>query len=269
MKSALYHIRTRCNYSQGMVARELGVSRQILSFWESGTKAIPKTRKTELAQLFGVPESILEENEESIVREYCDRPMYCCVCQGRQVFSFRPKSEHLRVSLAAPGDIRPDERCRELLDRKNAALDKIEKAVRFDPQHQADQITDMELSVLLLEEFNKAFSCCVEMEPKYRSRLLQFLLEQQEIISTALIADSRTDCDEWQKQQIHLLRCHWGNMNRTANRKRIIWESPVQSSVWEQIDQWYQQAKTAGWNQAELQWRLNQILEQEHEHELD
>ena len=67
MKSALYHIRTRCNYSQGMVARELGVSRQILSFWESGTKAIPKTRKTELAQLFGVPESILEENEESIV----------------------------------------------------------------------------------------------------------------------------------------------------------------------------------------------------------
>ena len=35
MKTALYYIRTRCNYSQGMVARELDVSRQMLSAWES------------------------------------------------------------------------------------------------------------------------------------------------------------------------------------------------------------------------------------------
>ena len=31
MKTALYHIRTRCNYSQSMAARELGVSRPLIS----------------------------------------------------------------------------------------------------------------------------------------------------------------------------------------------------------------------------------------------
>ena len=36
------------------------------------------------------------------------------------------------------------------------------------------------------------------------------------------------------------------------------------------IDQWYQQAKSYGWDRAELQWRLNQILEQEpNDNELD
>ena len=71
------------------------------------------------------------------------------------------------------------------------------------------------------------------------------------------------------KQQIHLLRCRWGKTNRTADRRRIGVEKADPSSVWEQINQWYQRAKTASWDRAELEWRLNQILEQEHEHELD
>ena len=97
MKTALYYIRTRCNYSQGMVARELDVSRQMLSAWENGTKTMPKAGKEELAMLFGVTVEILEEQDGSTIRSYCDRPMFCCVCQGRQVFSFRPKSDHSRV----------------------------------------------------------------------------------------------------------------------------------------------------------------------------
>ena len=64
MKTALYYIRTRCNYSQSMVARELNVSRQIYSAWESGAKALPALRSSELANLFGVPEEILLECEE-------------------------------------------------------------------------------------------------------------------------------------------------------------------------------------------------------------
>ena len=69
MKTALYYIRTRCNYSQGMVARELDVSRQMLSAWENGTKTIPKARKEELAMLFGVPVEILEEQDGSLLSE--------------------------------------------------------------------------------------------------------------------------------------------------------------------------------------------------------
>ena len=69
MKTALYYIRTRCNYSQGMVARELDVSRQMLSAWENGTKTIPKARKEELAMLFGFVSEPTEEHSRSIVAE--------------------------------------------------------------------------------------------------------------------------------------------------------------------------------------------------------
>lgn len=269
MKTALYYIRTRCNYSQGMVARELDVSRQMLSAWENGTKTIPKARKEELAMLFGVPVEILEEQDGSTIRSYCDRPMFCCVCQGRQVFSFRPKSDHSRVWLETPRGDRPEARCRELMDRKNAVLELINQTMRFDPEHQAEQLPVMELSVSLLEEFGKLLTCCGNMEPEHRGRFLQFVLEQEEILTAVLSEDTKEHRDEWQKQQIHLLRCRWGKTNRVADRRRIGVEKADPSSVWEQINQWYQRAKTAGWDRAEIEWRLNQILEQEHEHELD
>ena len=269
MKTALYYIRTRCNYSQGMVAGELDVSRQMLSAWENGTKTIPKARKEELAMLFGVTVEILEEQDGSTIRSYCDRPMFCCVCQGRQVFSFRPKSDHSRVWLETPREDRPEARCRELMDRKNAVLELINQTMRFDPEHQAEQLPAMELSVSLLEEFGKLLICCGSMEPEHRGRFLRFVLEQEEILTAVLGEDPRGRRDEWQKQQTHLLRCRWGKTNRTADRRRIGVEKADPSSVWEQINQWYQRAKTSGWDRAELEWRLNQILEQEHEHELD
>jgi DNA-binding XRE family transcriptional regulator len=269
MKTALYYIRTRCNYSQGMVARELEVSRQMLSAWENGTKTIPKVRKAELAMLFGVPVGILEEQDGSTIRSYCDRPLFCCLCQGRQVFSFQPKNDHSRVCLETPQESRPEERCRELMDRKNAVLELIDQTLRFDPEHQAEQLPEMESSVSLLEEFGKLLTCCSDMEPEHRGRLLRFILEQEEILTAVLGKDTKEHRDEWQKQQIHLLRCRWAKTNRVAKRRRIGIKKTDPTSVWEQIDQWYQWAKMAGWDRAELQWRLNQILEQEHEHELD
>ena len=48
-----------------------------------------------------------------------------------------------------------------------------------------------------------------------------------------------------------------------------VHESAALSAFHGYHNQWYQRAKTAGWDRAEIEWRLNQILEQEHEHELD
>ena len=124
MKTALYYIRTRCNYSQSMVARELNVSRQIYSAWESGAKALPALRRSELANLFGIPEEILLECEEATVERFCDQPIFSRVCQGKQVFSFQPDRE-LRVFLGAPDSQRPAEHCAELMNSKKA-LDDIE-----------------------------------------------------------------------------------------------------------------------------------------------
>ena len=76
MRTALYYIRSRCNYSQSMVARELHVSRQMFSAWENGTKSIPNARKAELADMFGIEKEKLDETDEAVILAYCDQPMF-------------------------------------------------------------------------------------------------------------------------------------------------------------------------------------------------
>lgn len=99
MKTALYHIRTRCNYSQSMAARELQVSRQIFSAWEQGKKQIPEGRKAMLASLFGVPIQILDTENEAEIQDFCDRPMFSTICQGKAgLFFLSPSNGTSRFS---------------------------------------------------------------------------------------------------------------------------------------------------------------------------
>lgn len=270
MKTALYHIRSRCNYSQSMAAKELGVSRQMFSAWESCGKAIPPARKTELARPFGVGEEILDTQEESEILKYCDRPMFSRTCQGRQVFSFAPESEHPRVFLGTPQESRPEEQCKELMQRKSRLLENVDEVLRFDPQRQAEQLPDMEIAVSVLEGFSSLMSCAGQIEPKYRGRLLRFMQEQIEVLNAVLNGEDAQPYDEWQRQQIHLLRCRWGQRNRRAEQRQTEGKKATADEILSCIDQRYQQAKSYGWDRAELQWRLNQILEQEpNDNELD
>lgn len=102
MKTAIYHIRTRCNYSQSMAAREIGVSRQMFSTWEHGDKPIPDTRKQALSALFGVPVSILTEKDEAKVLAFCDRPVFTTTCCGKQVFPSSRRISRPGYFWAAP-----------------------------------------------------------------------------------------------------------------------------------------------------------------------
>lgn len=270
MKTALYHIRSRCNYSQSMAAKELGVSRQMFSAWESGVKAIPAARKTELARMFGVTEEILDTQGEKELLQYCDRPMFSRTCRGRQVFSFAPESEHPRVFLGVPQESRPEEQCKDLMQRKSRLLENVDELLRFDPQRQAEQLPDMETAISLLEEFTALMSCAAETEAQYRGRLLRFMQEQLNVLNAVLNGENGQPYDEWQRQQIRLLRCRWGQRNRHAERKRTEDKKVTADEILSCIDKWYQQAKGFGWERVELQWRLNQILEQElNDNELD
>lgn len=270
MKTALYHIRSRCNYSQSMAAKELGVSRQIFSAWENGGKAIPSARKPELACLFGVTEEILDMQEEVAILAYCDRPMFSRTCQGRQVFSFMTENEHPRVFLGVPQESRPEERCKELMQHKNRIMEHVDQVLRFDPQRQAEQLSDMEAAVSVLEGFSSLMTCVGQIEPKYRGRLLRFMQEQIDVLNVVLNGEEDSLCDAWQRQQVHLLRCRWGQRNRCAERRQTERTKVTADEILSCIDQWYQQAKHFGWDRAELQWRLNQILEQEYNNdELD
>ena len=54
--------RTRCNMTQAFVAESLGVSRQSVSKWESGTSDPSTSNLIALAKLFGIsPEDLLRD----------------------------------------------------------------------------------------------------------------------------------------------------------------------------------------------------------------
>lgn len=273
MKTAIYHIRTRCNYSQSMAAREIGVSRQMFSAWEHGDKPIPDTRKQALSALFGVPVSILTEKDEAKVLDFCDRPVFTTTCCGKQVFSFLPPDKQTRIFLGSPTNTRPEEQCRELMSQKSDLLNKIDQLFRFVPQHQVDELPGMEMKLSVLSRFASVMDTVEEIEPQYRIRLLRLILEQMDILAAMLQGAKIPEQNVWAQQQIHLLRYRWGQINALPDEPAVCAEGGSQNvkpaEILRQIDYWYQEAKRQGTDWAELQWRLNQILEQENEHELD
>ena len=54
-----------------------------------------------------------------------------------------------------------------------------------------------------------------------------------------------------------------------SEKEIAVSDDQFAEEILQRIDYWYQMAKGRGTDWTELQWRLNQILEQENEHELD
>ena len=121
----------------------------------------------------------------------------------------------------------------------------------------------------MLDQFGQLLYCVDRVEAEHRGRLLQFLLEQVEILSVLLGRESKKPQDEWQMQQLHLLRCRWSKYNQVAKRRQLLRESTPSEDILTLINQLYHDAKHSCWDRAELQWRLNQLLEMRHENELD
>jgi len=267
MKSALYHIRIRCNYSQSMLAEELGVSRQLVCAWESGAKPIPARRKQELSHVFGISAAILDEKDPALVQKYCDQAVFSRVVQGRQVFSFKPMSDTSGVCLGTPGELRTAEHGSNLMGQKKALLEKIDQMLRFDPARLEEQLRDMETAVSLLGCFGSLLEVLAKTEPHLQGRVLQFLSEQFFILSAALGNEYPMSPDHGSEQQIHLLRCRWNECNRRSernmNHSKLSMEQEGPANVLFVINRWYQQAKQMSMSRAELQWKLNQLLEQE------
>ena len=59
--NGLKFIRKQCNFSLSGLADYIGVSRQIISAWENGVKEIPRKRRQQLAQFFGIEEGFFGE----------------------------------------------------------------------------------------------------------------------------------------------------------------------------------------------------------------
>ncbi len=266
MKTALYHIRMRCNYSQSMTARIIGISRQALSMWENGEKTIPEKRKAELAALFGIDAGILDEQDAEKIAAFCDRAVFSRSCEGKQVFSFCPAEDRPRIFLGMPQEKLPAQSCQDMMAHKTALLERVDHMLRFEFDRQVEQMTQMNQMITLLERMVGILDCCNQVDEAHRGRLLRFLSEQMGILSAVLgIEDSSHSDDKWNREQEHLLRFRLGQLNRSEKRagKLLAVENTAAVSLMERAEYWYQYMKQAGISSSELQWYLNQLLEQE------
>lgn len=221
MKTALAVIRTRCNYSQTVLASVLGLSRQVVSAWENGNKKIPEGRLTELASLFGVPVTLLTTKELDVVERWCDRPVFPTQKQGRQVFSFEPVGENRNVILNEPSAPMPAVQSRDLMQRRNYTMRQLAACTQIRAEQQTKDLSIAEPCITILEQMRRLFDTALTAEPRVQEQILRFVLEQIMLLCQVLSPDAQdaANLTDWQRQQLQMLRTHWGAMNR-ERRKR-------------------------------------------------
>lgn len=260
MKTALALLRSRCNYSQALAARALGVSRQVLGAWESGAKSIPVARQDQIARLLGVDRDLITEPDLDQVAAFCDRPMFSHTFEGRQVFSFSPAPES-RVYLEGPAAVRPEERGAALMNRKHAMFVELDALLSFTPGRQADELPAMESAVALLSTFYKLLKLAERSEPAVALRLLRFFQAQLTLLAAAMgDLEGQPLPTPAEQHQLLRLRALWARENRRMQNSERLPEPQTRAEWLAQLAAYYQQARFDGWNRAEMQWRLNQWM---------
>lgn len=260
MKTALALLRSRCNYSQALAARALGVSRQVLSAWESGGKPIPSARQDQIARLLGIDRALLSEPDLDRVAAFCDRPMFSHTFEKRQVFSFSPAPQS-RVYLEGPAAVRPEEQGTALMSRKHALLAELDALLSFTPGCQADELPAMEVAVSTLSTFRKLLKLAERSEPAVALRLLHFFQDQLILLATALgDPEEQPLPTPAERNQLLQLRARWARENRRTRRSEQLPQPQTREEWLARLAAYYQQARFDGWSRAEMQWRLNQWM---------
>ena len=270
MKTALFLIRTRCNYSQVFLAAVLGVSRQVISAWENGSKKLPDHRARELAVLFGVPLTLLTQYDPADVERWCDRPLFPRLIQGRQVFSFEPAEQSPQVVVLPPDAPMPADKSRELVACRNQMLRNIAAITAIRQGQQVEDLSYAEPCISILEQILEIFHTAGETDGICRQMMLAFLLEQISLSRYVLCGiEPESTPSQWQIQQIQMLRAHWAASIR--NHKAVQEAPPLttedispNSSLSERITLYYRQALDLGVNTQDLQYYLEKIMMEEH-----
>ena len=270
MKTALFLIRTRCNCSQVFLAAVLGVSRQVISAWENGSKKLPDHRAKELAGLFGVPLTLLTQQNPADVERWCDRPLFPRLIQGRQVFSFEPAEQSPQVVVLPPDAPMPADKSRELVACRNRMLKNIAEVTAIRQGRQVEDLSYAEPCISILEEILEIFRTAGEADSVCRQMMLTFLQEQISLSRYVLCGiEPESTPSQWQIQQLQMLRAHWATSIRKHKAVPEVYpltpeDISPSSSLSERITLYYRQALDLGVNTQDLQYYLEKIMMEEH-----
>lgn len=131
--NGLSFVRKRCNYNMTELADKLRVTRQAISMWESGKRAIPKYRRKELTEIFGVEDKYLDELTDEDIKELVTSPMFEYYEGDKQKFSFKPIPDggenNLWIHFYSEDAKYTDEDLNECIKRKNEVLKDIDKFI--------------------------------------------------------------------------------------------------------------------------------------------
>lgn len=134
--NGLKYIRTRCNLSLGELANAIGVTRQALSSWENERKKIPKQRKQELADFFGIDKVYFDELSEENKKYLLEKAMFRYEENGKETYRYMPKNdevdlEHKLVSFFEDSELSLDEKFVLAQKQKKDMLQKIEDIITW------------------------------------------------------------------------------------------------------------------------------------------
>lgn len=170
-------IRQRCNYTIGSFAKQLGVSRQIVSEWELGNKEIPPQRKAEISELLGISADFLGCINEEQKNILINKAMFTCNDTGIRTYTYKPpiSSDDKPMPFMAhffSEDFEPEiEELARLEKERKSLIKQIDFASPYRDCHSTtDKILTLNSDLLLYQRF---FDCYNEIrsdhiDTKYR-----------------------------------------------------------------------------------------------------
>jgi len=257
--NGLKKIRTICNFSSCDLANVLGVTRQMISAWENGTKNIPKQRLTELSAIFHLDDKYFKEISEAEAQELVDMPKKRCPLLEKEAYVYDdtpidPDNFNLFFGFS-DGKTSLDEDFHCSLTRKKVLLDRIDHIIQqTDSPFLVDKTAAInngcyafEMTAMLWEKHKNSehfikYWLFYELFNTWKAILLAHDLIDK---NTLEYREERNSCGEdreWIEELADILKKHWDKEYAVAESKRIMSQEEFEAMRKITLKQFYEKA---------------------------
>ena len=127
--NGLKYIRMRCNLSLADLSGYIGVSRQIVSAWENGTRGISKKNLSKLSEFFGLDPSYFGEINEKGREDILHKAMFMRTKGKKPYYRYVPEQENDEMVFLPEIERGLDEIFAEAVAKKNQTLSDAERVI--------------------------------------------------------------------------------------------------------------------------------------------